>query len=147
MRHARSLCVESLEERKLLSRAHVAPHDRPAVRATALVLTGTLKVDNNAATTNTDDDGDVMISTPVAGQLGTLGQVHGIWNTSSDDYGDYLGPDTLQLRTSKGTLMVAFSEQNTDSVTHVAGGATETVHPQFGNDGTGAYAKQGKRHD
>ena len=109
MRHLRSLCFESLEERKLLSRAHFGAHVRPAVTATSLVLTGTLRVHNNAATTSTDAQGDVMTSTPVVGQLGTMGPVRGTWNETSGQYGDYMGPDTLQLHTSKGSFIVAFS--------------------------------------
>ena len=70
MRRMRSLCVELLEERKLLSRAHEVAHVKPAAAMTALVITGTLTVDNNAATETEDDEGDVMTSTPVAGQLG-----------------------------------------------------------------------------
>jgi hypothetical protein len=142
MRRVRSLSFEPLEERKLLSRAHVAVHSKPAVATTALVFNGTLRVDNNAATMSEDDEGDTTTSTPVSGQLGPLGQVRGIWNTSDDEYGDYLGPDTLQLRTAKGTFVVAFSEQNTDSASHLHGGATDTVDPQLGSVGTGAYAHE-----
>ncbi len=141
MRYARFLCFESLEERKLLSRAHVALHARSVVAATALVLSGTLAVDNGAATTTEDEQGDVMTSTPVAGQLGALGEVHGIWNETSDQYGDYMGPDSLQLRTANGSFVVQFSEQNTDAVHHLTGGGIESVHPQLAADGTGAYAR------
>ena len=34
MRRVRSLCFDSLEERKLLSRAHIAAHAKPAAAAT-----------------------------------------------------------------------------------------------------------------
>ena len=141
MRHGRPLCVESLEERKLLSGSHVAPHARPAATTTLLALSGTLKVDNNAATTSEDDNGDTLISTPVAGQLGSLGKVHGTWNTAADDFGDYLGPDTLSLRTARGTFVVQFNEQHIDSIQHVAGGASETIDPQLASEGTRAYAR------
>ena len=141
MRHGRPLCFESLEEKKLLSGSHVAAHNRAAVATTLLELTGTLKVHNQAAMTSTDENGDVMTSTPVTGQLGSLGEVRGTWNTASDEYGDYMGPDTLQLRTANGSFVVQFSEQNIDSVQHLAGGATETVHPQLASDGTRAYAR------
>jgi hypothetical protein len=141
MRHGRPLVFESLEEKRLLSASHVAAHARPAVAATPLVLTGTLKVDNNAATTSEDDEGDVMIATPVAGQLGSLGEVHGTWNTAEDEFGDYLGPDTLQLHTAKGSIDVQFNEQDIDSVHHVAKGPSETIDPQLASDGTRAYAR------
>jgi hypothetical protein len=141
MRHGRSLCFESLEERRLLSRSHVAAHATPAAATTLLVLSGTLKVDNSAATTSEDDNGDTLIATPVAGQLGSLGEVHGTWNTSADEFGDYLGPDTLSLRTAKGTFVVQFNEQHIDAIHHVAGGASETIDPQLASDGTRAYAR------
>jgi len=141
MRRVRSLCVESLEERKLLSGAHAVAHAQPKIARTALVLTGTLTVDNNAATTSEDDEEDVMTSTPVAGQLGALGEVHGMWSAASDEYGDYIGPDSLQLRTASGSFVVQFSEQKTNAVHHLAGGAIDSVHPQLASDGTGAYAR------
>jgi hypothetical protein len=106
-----------------------------------VVLTGTLSVDNSAATVTEDEEGDVMTSTPVAGQLGGLGEVHGLWNVTNDQYGDYMGPDSLQLRTDSGSLVVQFSEQNTDAVHHIKGGAIASVHPQLASDGTGAYAR------
>jgi hypothetical protein len=141
MRRGRPLCVESLEERKLLSGSHVAAHARPAVATTPLVISGTLKVDNGAATMTEDDSGDILIATPVSGQLGSLGEVHGTWNTSADEFGDYLGPDTLQLRTSKGSIVVQFNEQDVDSVHHVAKGPSETIDPQLASNGTRAYAR------
>ena len=94
MSHVRSLCFEALEERKLLSRGHIVAHAKHAAVATPLVLNGTLTVDNKATTTSMDDQGDTTTSIPVAGQLGTLGEVRGIWNESADSEGDYLGPDT-----------------------------------------------------
>lgn len=142
MRHVRSLCFESLEDRKLLSRAHLVTHAKPAATAAPLVLNGTLNVDNKALTTSMDDQGDVMTSIPVAGQLGTIGKVHGVWNEMSDQFGDYMGPDTVQLHTAKGSFVVAFSEQNTDAIHHLAGGVTESIHPEITSDGTGAYARE-----
>ena len=141
MRRLRSLSFEPLEVRKLLSRAHVAAHGRPAVALTVLPLTGTLTVENKASMTSTDAQGDVMSSTPIVGQLGTLGEVRGTWSTESDQYGDYMGPDTLRLHNARGSVVVLFSEQNTSSVQHLAGGATATVHPQLAGNGTRAYAR------
>ena len=116
-------------------------HVRPATALTPLVITGTLTVDNNAATMTEDDEGDVMTSTPVVGQLGALGEVHGVWNTATDEYGDYMGPDSLRLHTASGSFVVQFNEQDTNAVHHLAGGVTESVHPQLAADGTGAYAR------
>jgi hypothetical protein len=141
MSHRRFLHFEDLEERQLLSGTQRVPHAKRAIATTMLVLNGTLAVDNKATTTSMDDEGDITTSIPVAGQLGALGEVHGTWNTSADQYGDYLSPDTLQLRDSKGTFVVAFNEQDSDAVHHLAGGAEENVHPQLGSDGTGAYAR------
>ena len=85
---------------------------RPA--ATPVVLNGTLNVDNNpnATTTTTNDDGSMTTSVPVAGQLGALGQVRGIWNETVDSFGDYEGPDTLILHDAKGAFVVAFNNEN-----------------------------------
>ena len=127
MRHTRSLCFDSLEERKLLSRATSGPHARPAVTATSLVLTGTLRVQNKAAKTSMDPQGDVMTSTPVAGQLGTLGQVPRYLERNFRSVRRLPRPRYPATSYVPGILHVAFSEQKTDSVAHLAGGATETV--------------------
>ena len=132
MRRSRFICFDALEERKLLSGArHVTAHAKPAVGTTPLVLNGTLTVVNTDQTTTEDEDGDVTTSTPVVGQLGILGKVHGIWNESADEFGGYEGPDTIQLRTAKGTFIVAFSEQNTSSVHHLAGARSSTFAPSL----------------
>ena len=134
------LCVEWLETRQLLSGAHQAlPHVKHAVASTPLVITGTLTVDNNAATTTTDAEGDVMTSTPVAGQLEALGEVHGVWETVDDEYGDYMGPDMMQLHSASGTFVVAFNE-STEHPHHVAGGGVQYSDAQNASEGTGAYA-------
>ena len=120
MKHVHSLRFESLEARQLLSRAHVLVAVAHAARppATPVVLNGTLTVDNNpdasstirnAETTTTNEDGFMTTSVPVAGQLGALGQIHGIWDETVDSFGDYEGPDTLTLHASNGTLVVAFN--------------------------------------
>ena len=56
-----------------------------------LVLNGTLTLDNNPDTSSTirSAQGSMTTSLPVAGQLGTLGQVHGIWEETVDAHGDY----------------------------------------------------------
>ena len=73
MNHVRSLFFESLEGRRLLSNAHVnAAHAKPAVVATPLVLSGTLTVDNKAASTVMNEDGSTTTSIPVSGANGYL---------------------------------------------------------------------------
>jgi hypothetical protein len=141
MSHVRSLNFESLEERKLLSRGHIVAQAKHAVVATALVLNGTLTVNNKGTTVSMDEQGDTTTSTPVAGQLGTLGQVRGIWNESADSEGDYVGPDTLQLHNAKGSFVVAFNADNPGQLHRVAGGAVYYQHPQHVSGGTRAYAR------
>ena len=141
MSHARALRFESLEARELLSGAGpMKPGAAHAVTAAPLVLSGTLTVDNQASTTSMDEEEDTITSTPVSGQLGTLGKVHGVWTESADQYGDYLGPDTIKIHTAKGTFVVAFSEEHTSNRHRVAGGALAYEDPQIASQGTGAYA-------
>ena len=84
----------------------------------------------------------MMTSTPVAGQLGTLGEVRGIWNESADEYGDYLGPDTMQLHNAKGSFVVAIQRTKHRAVTPSRGRCRpSTVDPSSPSDGTGAYAR------
>jgi len=145
MKHVHSLRFETLEARQLLSRAHVhaavAHAARPA--ATPVVLNGTLTVDNNpnATTTTTNEDGSITTSVPVAGQLGALGQVHGIWDETVDSFGDYEGPDTLTLHDSKGTFAIAFNNENSPRADVKVRGAVSYEHPQIIYGGTGAYAR------
>ena len=140
MSHVRSLCFDALEERKLLSRGHVVAHAKHAVVATPLVLNGTLTVNNRGTTTSMDEQGDTTTSTPVAGQLGTLGEVRGIWNESADSEGDYLGPDTLKLHNAKGSVNVAFNADNPGQLHRIAAGGVYYQHPQLVSGGTRAYA-------
>ena len=141
MRHVRSLCLEALEERKLLSRGQIVAHAKHAVVATPLVLSGTLTVKNTRTTVTMDEQGDTTTSTPVSGQLGTLGEVRGIWNESADSEGDYVGPDTLQLHNAKGTFNVAFNADNPGQLHRIAGGGVYYQHPQLVSGGTRAYAR------
>lgn len=143
MKHTRSIGFEALEGRMLLSTAHVA-RDRAPRRETVavpLVLTGTLAVDSTAATTATDDMGDSINETPVAGNLGTLGKVRGTWYETFDQYGDYMGPDTIQLRNAKGTVVVAFNDQDATSAHGTKHGAESYVYPQRGLAGGGAIGR------
>jgi len=145
MKHVRSLRFEALEARQLLSRAHVHAAVSHAARpaATPVVLNGTLTVDNNpsATTTTQNEDGSMTTSVPVAGQLGALGQVHGIWNETVDSFGDYEGPDTLTLHDSNGALVVAFNNASSTPADVKVRGAVSYEHPQRIYGGTGAYAR------
>ena len=82
-----------------------------------------------------------MTSTPVAGQLGALGKVHGVWNESADEYGDYMGPDTLRAPHCQGSFHCRIQRARRYAVHHLAGGARQEVEPQLASDGTGAYAR------
>jgi hypothetical protein len=142
MRHDRALGFDALETRQLLSKAHhVAAHIAPAVAAVPLVLDGTLNVNNKGASVATNADGSSTTSTPVAGVLAGLGQVHGLWNESVDSFGEYQGPDTIQLRDPQGSFVVAFSTANLGKAHRTAQG--DVFHPltQRVYNGTGAYAR------
>ncbi len=141
MRHARSPRFDDLEDRKLLSKAHIAAaHPAPAVAA-PLVINGTLAVDYKAATMTMNPDGSSTTVVPVSGRLGTLGVVHGDWNQSVDSYGDYQGPDTIQLQDSKGTFVIAFNDGTPGKTYKTAQGAPYYEHNQHVAGGTHAYAK------
>jgi hypothetical protein len=142
MSHVHSLRFDALESRELLTKAHHAvAHGAPAVATAPLVLDGTLIVDNKAATTTMNADGSLTTTVPVAGRLGALGEVHGLWHESVDAYGDYTGPDTLQLRAPKGTFLVTFNNQNSPRAHQPAHSAASYEHPQRVYSGTGAYTK------
>jgi hypothetical protein len=141
MRHVHTLRFEALESRELLTRPHVAAaHPAPAVAAAPLVLDGTLAVDNGAASTTTNMDGSSTTSIPVAGQLGALGEVRGVWNESVDAFGDYQGPDELRLHDAQGTLLIAFNDRNPGPARPAAHGAVYHEQTQRLYQGTGAYA-------
>ncbi len=143
MKHVHSLRFESLEGRQLLSAGHAGAAHATRAAAVSLVLDGTLTVDNNpndmTETTNVDDS--TTTSVPVAGTFGALGKVHGVWNETVDEFGDYEGPDTIVLRNAKGAFGVAFNNQNAKSTNPKARGATSYDHPQQVLGGNGAYAR------
>ncbi len=142
MAHSRSLRFDfdTLETRRLLSASHVAAHHPKAATAAApLVLNGTLTVDNKVSSSMMNFDGSTTISTPVSGQLATLGAVHGTWLDGTDQYGDDLGTNILQLHAASGSVTIAFSDLTPGKIHHVAGGGMYTVHPQRLQAGTGAY--------
>ncbi len=130
---------EFLEGRTLLSNGHAAlNHAAPAVAA-PLALDGTLTVDNRTPTTTMNEDGSTTTSVPVAGRLGTLGVVRGVWNETVNEYGDYMGPDTLRLHAPNGGFVVAFNNQSAGPA-HAAGrGNVYYEHPQRVEDAIGAF--------
>ena len=139
MRRIRSLRFDVLETRMLLSKAHVAMTGAVAGGA-PLVLEGKLTVDTKAASTSMNTDGSTTTTEPVAGRLGALGVVHGVWNESVDSYGDYLGPDTLRLHTPNGAFVLTFNNQSPGPA-HAAGrGTVYYQHVQRLYAGNGAYA-------
>ena len=144
MKRVHSLHLEALEGRELLSRAHAAApaarvHATPAIAGAPLVLDGTLTVNNHAATTDTNLDGGYTTSVPVSGQLSGLGKVRGVWYESTDEFGDYLGPDTVTLRDAQGGFTIAFSNASSGPA-HKNGHTVYYQHAQRFDGGSGAYA-------
>ena len=115
MSQVRSLNFEALEGRELLSAAvaRAAHHALATVAVRPIVLNGTLVVDNrpNADVINVKMNGTTTTSTPVAGRLGTLGEVRGALNKSQDAFGDPNGLDTLRLHNAKGSLILIFKSK------------------------------------
>jgi hypothetical protein len=147
MKHVHSLRFETLEARQLLSSAPIAVAHAARAVAAPLVLNGTLTVDNNSSgsTSTVNADGSTTTSVLVAGRLGALGQVRGFWNHTEDAYGNYEGPDTLHLRDSKGTFIVAFDNAGSSGAHAKVGGDISYEHPQQAGSGTGAYARASER--
>jgi hypothetical protein len=141
MSHVRALGFDALEARKLLTAAHIAaPHTTPMIVATPVVLNGTLTVDNNQVDSTTNADGSSTSSTPVAGRLGALGKVRGVWNTNLDEFGDPTGTDVLRLHAAKGSLIITFNTVNTVKPHPAAHGAVYYPRAQVLYSGTGAYS-------
>jgi hypothetical protein len=103
------------------------------------VLDGTLTVENKRAMTDTNLDGGDTTSVPVIGQLSGLGAVHGVWFESTDQFGDYLGPDTITLRDAQGSFTIAFNNGSSGPA-HKDGTTVYYQHAQKFDGGTGAYA-------
>jgi hypothetical protein len=145
MRRIHSLRFEALESRELLSRAHAAAHAardhaKPAVAGVPLVLDGTLTVDNNAASEEQNPDGSTTMSVPVTGQLGALGKVSGYWYESSDEFGDYEGPDEIVLRSSQGAFTVAFNNGSPGPAHRTGPHSVYYQHALAIEGGSAAYA-------
>lgn len=132
---------ESLEGRELLSRAHLAPHHAiHAAVSTPLVLDGTLTVDSKDRALTMNTDGSSTTTAPVAGQLGALGAVRGVWSETTDAYGQSGGPDTIRLHNTQGAFVVTFNNVNNGHGHPVGHGAVYYQHTQQVHGGTGAYA-------
>lgn len=142
MSRVHSLRFDALEERKLLT-ARAAGHARPVkptVVATPLVLDGTLAVNNKAMSSSQNPDSSTMTTVPVSGQFGALGQLAGVWNETTDEFGEPTGPDALRLRNSSGTLVIAFNNANPGKPRPFARGSVFVEDAQLLFAGTGAYA-------
>ncbi len=142
MKRDRSLRFDDLEDRRLLSHVHAAHALSRAARpaATTISLTGTLSVDQKptASTTISNPDGSTTTYVAVTGNLGGMGQVHGIWTENTDSFGYYQGPDTLNLRSASGSIVLEFNNQNTTSPR--GRGPAVYQHREILSTGTGAYA-------
>jgi hypothetical protein len=138
MRRSRSLRFDALEARKLLTTAHVA-----IVHPTVPVaINGTLTVNVNDSSQTENMDSSWTTTVPVSGVLGSLGKVKGVWQTTVDPYGNYEGPDLLELQTKspKGSFNIAFDNVNTGKPTKVSASEGFYQHGQHLVQGTGAYA-------
>ena len=143
MSHVRALGFDALEVRKLLTAAHVAaPHTTPMIVATPVVLDGTLTVDNNQVDSTTNADGSSTSSTPVAGRLGALGKVRGVWNENRRRVRRHPPASTsCDLHAAKGSLIITFNTANTAVKPHPAAhGAVYYPCAQQVYSGTGAYS-------
>ena len=145
MNRDRTLHFEPLEGRQLLSGTHARAshagraHASPATAAAPLVFSGTLTVDNKQAATNTNMYSGYTTSVPVVGQLSGVGHVHGVWFESTDQFGNYLGPDTVTLHGAKGSFTIAFSNASSGPA-HKDGKTVYYQHAQHAISGSGAYA-------
>jgi hypothetical protein len=146
MSRVHSLHFEALESRELLSTAHPAAahaakaHTKAAVATVPLVLNGTINVNNGEALSDENMDGGYTTTVPVSGQLGALGQVTGMWYESSDEYGDYLGPDTITLHTSQGAFTIAFNNGSSGPAHRTGPHSVYYQHKLQIEGGTGAYS-------
>jgi hypothetical protein len=111
MPRTRLIAFENLESRRLMASAHMVAAAHHSI-ASPLPLDSLLVVDQSAGSTTPNADGSYTTSTPVSGIIPGLGKVHGDWNESVDPYGNYLGPDSLQLSAPGGSVTLEFSAGN-----------------------------------
>jgi hypothetical protein len=146
MSRVHTLRFEALEARELLSTAHPAaahaakPHAKAAVATVPLVLNGTVNVNNGEALSEENLDGGYTTAVPVSGQLGALGQVTGMWYESSDENGDYLGPDTITLHDTQGAFTIAFNNGSSGPAHRTGPHSVYYQHKVQIEGGTGAYS-------
>lgn len=145
MNRVRTPHLEPLEGRRLLSGAHARVahahvHAHPAVTAAPLVFSGTLAVNTHASTSQSNQNGGLTTVAPVSGQLAGLGHVHGVWFESSDQFGNYMGPDTITLHTAQGGFTIAFSNASSGPA-HRSGHTVYYQHAQHSVSSSGAFAK------
>jgi hypothetical protein len=139
---AHAFSFDALEDRKLMTAAHrvAKPHTTPMIIGTPLVLNGTLAVDNNLASSMNNPDGSTTTSTPVAGNLSSLGKVEGVWNSTVDEFGDIDGPNVLRLANAKGSVIITFNTANAAKAHSAGHGSVYYARAQKLYTGTGAYA-------
>jgi hypothetical protein len=107
-----------------------------------VLLDGTLTVDNNpsATTTTMNPDGSTTTSTPIAGRLGNIGVVRGVWNDNVDAFGDATGLDSLRLHGAKGTFVIEIDSGSQGPARNARHGDIYRVYAQRLYAGTGVYA-------
>jgi hypothetical protein len=140
MRHVHSLHFDTLEAKQLLSKGTVPVlHATPVAVTGPLLLSGTLAVDNNAASQTTNPDGSTTTTTPVAGKLGTIGRVRGVWNETTDQFGDVEGLDALRLRLPKGKVVLEFNNESPGPAQRAGHGVIYDEEAQRLGAAAGAY--------
>jgi hypothetical protein len=141
MRNPRSLHFDALEGRQLLTASHPAAHHKQVEPVTPLVLNGTLSVETAKMSEIENADGSTTTTLPVSGKLGDLGNFHGTWYETMDQYGDYEGPDTIQLKGVKGAIVIAFSNATTGKAYQSGPKSFYYQHNQILLEGSGAYKR------
>jgi hypothetical protein len=85
-------------------------------------------------------DGSTTKTVPVAGKLGALGDVRGVWRATFDAFGNHTGLDALRLHDAKGTFVIQFNNLESGPAHHLARGAIYYEQAQRLSAGTGPYA-------
>ena len=140
MSHAYSLRFDVLEGRELMTARVAAAHARPAKVVVPVILNGTLAVNDNASSTNSNPDGTYTTSVPVAGTLGGVGKVRGVWNETVDQFGDVSGLDAIRLYNGQGTIVIGFDNEAPGKPRPAGRGTVFVEDRQNVYAGTAAYA-------